>query len=358
MRVGRFIVRCGIVIAFVVLVAAGALLTWRASRQHAIRAATAIRSPPGIQSLESVQLGGVEQWIQIRSRDRANPVLLVLHGGPGVPEMPFEYVNAELEERFTIVQWDQRGAGKSYSSPLPSQSMSLDQLNRDAEQLVDLLRARFGQERIFLLGHSTGTVIGAYIAARHPENIRAYIGISQVADLHATEQILYEFAMRSATEQQDAEALKELRGIGPPPFSTEKQLQVSQKWVNHFAPDRFAAIAPARLKLLFLSPDCSLRDLWRMIRGAKFSFDHLWREFFAVNLFQQVPRMEVPVYFFEGRDDHVVTAEVASRYFEALDAPRGKKLIWFEHSAHWPEFDEPEKFRRVIIEQILAENAR
>lgn len=339
-----------------VLVGAGALLTWRASRQHAIRAATAIRSPPGIESLEPVQLGGVEQWIQIRGRDRANPVLLVLHGGPGVPEMPFEYVNAELEERFTIVQWDQRGAGKSYSSTLPSQSMSLDRLERDAEQLVDLLRARFGQERIFLLAHSTGTVIGAFMVARHPENIRAYIGISQVADLHATEQILYEFAVRSATEKQNAEALKELREIGPPPFSTEKQLQVSQKWVNHFAPDRFAAIAPARLKLLFLSPACSLRDLWRMIRGAKFSFDHLWREFFAVNLFQQVPRMEVPVYFCEGRDDHVVTAEVASRYFEALEAPRGKKLIWFEHSAHWPQFDEPEKFRRVMVEQILAEN--
>lgn len=351
----RFLLRCLVLTIALVVCAAGSLLLWRTVRQHQIAAAIAIDTATGIDSLEKVRLGGVDQWIQIRGRNRTSPVLLVLHGGPGIPEMPFEYVNAELERQFTIVEWDQRGAGKSYSTNIPPGSMTLDQLVSDTEELIDLLRRRFGQERIFLMGHSTGTIIGVLVAAQHPEAVRAYIGISQAADLHATESILYEFAMRSA-EKKNNDALQELRDIGPPPFSTAHQLQVSQKWVNKFAPDRFAAIAPQRLKLLFLSPACTLGDLWRMVRGAKFSFDHLWREFFAVDLFRRVPRLDVPVYLFEGRDDHVLTAEVASRYFASLDASRGKQLIWFERSSHWPQFDEPQKFRRVVVEQVLAEN--
>lgn len=354
----RLVIRCLLIAMAFIACAAGSLLLWRTVRQHQVRAAIAIDPSSGIDSLEKVRLGGVEQWIQIRGHDRANPLLLVLHGGPGVPEMPFEFVNAELETRFTVVQWDQRGAGKSFSGNIPPASMTIDQLVADTDELIDLLRRRFRQERIFLMGHSTGTIIGVIATARRPEAIRAYIGISQVADLHATETILYDFAMRSANEKNDRAALRELGEIGPPPFATAHQLQISQKWVNKFAPDRFGAIAVERLKLLFLSPVCTLGDLWRMGRGAKFSFDHLWREFFSVDLFRQVPRLDVPVYFFEGRDDHVVTAEVASRYFAGLDAPRGKRFVWFEHSAHWPQLDEPEKFRRVMIEQVLAENPR
>lgn len=331
---GRLIFRCVVAVACLGIILLGAALAWRAGKRHAIRDATAIRSTDGIDSLEKVRLGGVEQWIQIRGWDRANPVLLILHGGPGVPEMPFEFVNAELERSFTVVQWDQRGAGKSYSPNISPESMNVEQLVHDAAQLTDLLRARFAQERIFIAGHSTGTVIGVLLAQAHPEMVRAYVGISQVADLHETEHLLYDFASDSAKTKNNRSAMRELREIGPPPFTTEKQLQVSQKWVNKFAPDRFGAIAPERLKLLFISPCCTLADLWRMVRGAKFSFDHLWARFFAINLFERVPRLEVPVYFFEGRDDHVVTATVAAKYFEMLDAPRGKQLLWFEHSAH------------------------
>ncbi len=352
----KFLKRGSIALAAALLLALSFLLLWRSWRQHEIRDAIAIHSPSGIHTLEKVQLGGLGQWIQIRGRDRANPVLLMLHGGPGIPELPFAYVNAKLEQHFTIVEWDQRGAGKSFSPDIPPDSMTLPQLLRDAAQLMELLRVRFGQERIFIVGHSTGTVIGVLLAQQHPEFVRAYIGISQVADLHATEQLLYDFAMDAALESKDEEATRELRQIGPPPFANVKQLQISQKWVNVFAPDRFAAMAPARLELLAFSPFCTLPDLWRMVRGAKFSFEHLWRQFFAVDLFEQVPRLDVPVYFLEGRNDHVVTATVAAKYFEKLEAPRGKRLVWFEHSAHWPQLDEPEKFRRVMIEQVLAEN--
>lgn len=331
------------------------LLVLRAVEQRRAENNRRITSATGIDALESVQLGGVRQWIQIRGHDRALPMLLFLHGGPGIPEMPFAYANAELEKHFVVVHWDQRGAGKSFDPAIPPGSMRIDQLVSDARELVNLLRQRFGQDRIFLAGHSTGSVVGVLLAQSDPELFRAYIGISQVANLQMTESFLYNFTSRAAEKSGNGKAQRELREIGPPPFATAKQLQVSQKWVNTFAPDPYGAISFARLRLLFFSPDCTLLDLVRIVRGAKFSFENLWREMFTRNLFREAPRLDVPVYFLEGRNDRVVTGEIAEKYFDALEAPRGKQLIWFEKSGHWPQLDEPAKFQEVLDEQVLAE---
>lgn len=274
-----------------------------------------------------MQLGGVEQAIQIRGRDRTLPVLLILHGGPGIPDMPVGYINSALEKDFIVVQWGQRGAGKSFSSHIPPESMRIAQIESDARELTDLLRKRFGQDRIFLAGHSTGTVIGVLLARDAPQLFRAYVGISQVANLQGTEKLLYDFAVRAAHEQRKTEAEDELAKIGRPPFVNAKELQVSQKWVNKFAPDHFGALSFDRWRLLFFFPSCSLPDLIRMIRGAKFSFENLWREFFAVDLFTQAPRLELPVYLFAGRDDHVATSEIVQKYFDALDAPRERTYL-------------------------------
>ncbi len=347
--------RSALILGTLLLCAFIALLAARALRQHQSNAARHIVVPPGADALEPVRLGGIEQWIRIRGHDRARPVLLFLHGGPGIPEMPFAYINAELEKHFVVVQWDQRGAGKSFSSDIPAESMRLEQLLSDGRELVHLLRGRFAQDRIFLAGHSTGSILGVLLAQQEPQLFRAYIGISQAANLETSESLLYAFALRAAEAARDRKALARLREIGAPPFSNAKQLQISQKWVNKFAPDRFGAISFERLRLLFFSPEYSLADAVRLARGAKFSFEHLWREFFAVDLFQQAPRLEMAVFFMEGRHDHVVTSEVAEEYFHALDAPAGKQLFWFEHSAHWPQLDEPEKFRQLMVEKVLKE---
>ncbi len=341
-----------------VLVLAGALglLLFRGSVQRRTDEQRRIASPPGIDLLEKVRLGGLDQSIRIRGQDAQFPLLLFIDGGPGVPEMPFASANSALEKHFIVVHWDQRGAGKSFDPSILPASMNVGQLVSDAEELVNWLRPRFGQEQIFVAAHSTGSVIGMLLAQRQPQLFRAYVGISQVANLQMTESFLYDFAMRAAEEKGNEKAQKELREIGAPPFAAEKQLEVSQKWVNHFAPDKFAALSFSRLRLAFFSPDYNLRDLLRVVRGAKFSFDHLWRELFAVDLFKQVPQVDVPVYFLEGRLDRVVTGEIAEQYFDALQAPRGKQIIWFEHSGHWPQLDEPEKFQKVMVERVLGQN--
>ncbi len=137
----------------------------------------------GIAALEKISLGGQPQWILIRGQDRALPVLLFLHGGPGMPMMYLAHTfQRHLEDSFVCVQWDQRGAGKSYYSGMPTQNLTVEQILKDAEELVQELQVRFGQNKIYLAGHSWGSYLGMLLIQRHPKLFHAYIGIGQVVD--------------------------------------------------------------------------------------------------------------------------------------------------------------------------------
>ena len=339
-------------------VAIAALILLRLYAQHVTAARTRIASPNGILTLEKIQLGGVPQWIQIRGVDRSKPILLFLHGGPGFPEMPFSHLNSALENQFVVVQWDQRGAGKSYSWSIPDRSMTIEQIVSDTRDLTLYLRERFGQEKIFLAAHSWGTIIGARSVGRYPELFRAYIGISQAVNPPESERLMYRFALARGKEGGDKKAVAELEKIGLPPYKSEPDYRSLQHWVRHFNERKYSPISPWKfIRLGFASPAVSWLDPFRIWLGYRYSFSHLWREaFYGTNLFEQVPRIEVPVYFFLGRHDRTVTvsAEMAAEYFHALHAPRGKTLVWFDHSGHWPQLEEPARYRaalRLVLDQ-------
>ena len=136
-----------------------------------------------ITSLEKIELGDINQWISIRGRNTANPILLYLHGGPGTPVMPlFRHFQAPLEDHFIVVQWEQRGAGKSFSWKIPKETMTIEQFISDLQVLIELLRKRFNKEKIYLMGHSWGSVFGTYTVQRYPELFYAYIGVGQATD--------------------------------------------------------------------------------------------------------------------------------------------------------------------------------
>ncbi len=319
----------------------------------------AIASAEGIDSLEEVSLGDVRQSIQIRGWDRRKPLLLFLHGGPGFPQMPFAHQNAELEKDFVVVQWDQRGAGKSYRLGLSADEMKLERFVEDAGELVKALEERFGG-KCYLVAHSWGTIVGAKLVARHPELFAAYVAIGQVALPPATERVRYRFALGAAEKASNAEAIKELRAAGPPPYPNFDLAGRLEHWVKHFGERKYTPPPPAKFVWLALhSPAYSWLDLVRIPLGARFAFKTLWREsFFEVDLFQQVPRLEVPVFFFSGRHDMVVTPEMIERYFEALEAPRGKRMIWFEDSGHWPHFQESDRYRAALREVLEETQAK
>lgn len=344
-----------LLIAVVVAVVAVRTL-WQRQTAARIR----ISSPVGIDSLEKIKLGGVDQWILIRGWNHDNPVLLLMHGGPGFPCMPFAHVASELEKRFVVVHWDQRGAGKSYS-PSVDGSMNIKQFVSDTLELTNLLRGRFNQPRIFLGAHSWGSMIGALAVAQEPDRFSAYIAISQAANAPESERLMYRWALERATDAGNEKALAELKKLGPPPYERFADYNRMVGWIARFSITEHQPITRWRFVHLALeSPFYSWADLVRIPLGAKFSFSRLWREaFYDTDLIKQAPRLEVPVFFLLGRYDHTATASaaMAERYFTVLDAPRGKRLIWFEHSGHWPQLEEAQRFQTELIqaaEEALA----
>ncbi len=336
------------------------LLLYRRHLQNRVLKETRITSPDGIESLEKIKLGGIDQWIFIRGWDRANPVLLHLHGGPGSADISIaRFFDTELVKHFVVVHWDQRGAGKSFSPDIPPESMKREQFVADIRDLAEMLRKRFNVEKIYLVGHSWGSEIGALAVSRYPELFQAYVGVAQVVEDSEQERISYQFVLDRARETGNQEAMQELQQIGPPPYDDVSEFMVQRRWLERFGgvsrseKTEFGAL----IKMALSSPDYSLRDAVKFFRGQEFSSAHLWRESLNTNLFQQAPRIDVPVYIFSGRYDYNSPFEEAQRYYQALDAPQGKHFIWFENAAHMLPYEVPDEYADALINRVLKETS-
>lgn len=313
------------------------------------------RLTQSIDVIERVQLGGVEQTISIRGNDDRCPLMLFLHGGPGMPHMPFAHLYAALEESFMVVQWDQRGAGKSFSSELPASECHLERYVADAHELIEILLARFSRRKLVIVGHSWGSIIGAFVAARFPDLVAAYVGVGQVAHLPSAERQRYEFAVGEVRRSLDRDGLRTLTRVGPPPYPSLSDSEELEALVNRLNAASYRP--PGRsffLRLALSSPAYSWLDVMRIPLGVRLCTRLLWTQIFhQIDLFSQLPRINVPVCFLTGRHDTVVGYSVTKRYFDTLDAPRGKRFITFEASGHWPHLEEPERFRAILRSEVL-----
>ena len=196
-----------------------------------------IQTGNGINILEQVELGGVKQWVSIRATNRHNPVLLFLHGGPGSANIAKLRIQVpELEQHFVVVNWDQRGAGKSYSPGFNASTLSRQQLVSDAHELVGLLKKRFDTHKIYLMGFSWGSVLGLSLVDQYPDDFEAFISISQVVDYQTGEKLSLAYARESAQRESNAQALEELASVDPAYISTDWQSQLStqRKWLLQF----------------------------------------------------------------------------------------------------------------------------
>jgi proline iminopeptidase len=309
-----------------------------------------ILNPEGIERLQTVKIGGIDQWVSVRGRDRRNPVLFVIHGGPGYMEMPMNWWSfRDEEEYFTVVQWDQRGAGKTWILNDPktvAPTMTLKQSVADAEEMVEWLRGQLGKKKIFLLGHSAGTYAGLQIAQRHPDWLYAYIGVGQMADMPESERRGWKFAMAAARRAGNTQAILELESIAPyfPPGHDNplKDLYLERKWVGYFGGVMaYRRDSDADTDLGKLSPDYTTAELARIWESNDYAERYLLKPLIDGNW--GVPRLDCPVILLEGRHDYNANAEVAAEWLARLNAP-SKKIVWFEHSGHMPMMEEPGKF--------------
>lgn len=308
--------------------------------------------------LEKINLGKTEQWILIRGIDSTKPIILFLHGGPGTSSMGLYKKSASnLERHFVVVLWDQRGAGKSFASNKPNSDMNINQFVLDACELTAKLCNRFNQKKIFLVGHSWGSLIGILALQKHPELFHAYIGMGQIANMQKGELVSYDWTLEQAKKANDKDAIKTLFDIGKPPYTGDwqkkimKQRRLMGKYGGEFYGSSKGAI-PTVLKSLIFTTEYTLLDKINFFRGGLKSIKLLWSEIMKVNLEEQAIYLKVPIYFALGKHDYEVPFMLAEHYFKVLEAP-SKELIWFENSAHLPNVEENEKFNDLLINHIL-----
>lgn len=306
----------------------------------------------GVAEISYLRLGGFDQWVMIRGEDIANPILILLHGGPGFPEMRlFRTFNAALEQYYTVVYWMQRGTSKSFDRRMPASSLTIEQFIADLDELVDMMRKRFGKDKVALYGHSWGSVLGVLYAARYPEKVAAYVGTGQIGEWAAFETASYTFVLAEAERRRHRKAIRELRAIGPPPHAFWDMV-VERKWLTRF----FGIIRGMSLwrfsRITLGGPEASIVDLPDILLSQLVTPKVMWQELIGVNLIKTAPALQMPIFFFLGRHDRVVVPETSVAYFDVLQAP-SKTLMWFEESGHEPPTEEPEKFNSLMVEMVL-----
>ena len=308
---------------------------------------------------ESVRLGESTQWIRIRAANARNPLLLLVQMGPGLPMLSevrtFDRA-LSLEDDFTVVYWDQRGCGRSLRSADATRELSLQTMVSDTERLLAMLCDRFGTPAV-VAGFSMGATIAAQAAARRPDLVATLVAVGMDIDGPAADTSAYEVALTTAHARKNRKAIRQLTAIGPPPHLEPEQFATRARWAANFGGVRtghtYNSMARGLLASLLRSPDYSLADAVRAIRGITATQAALLPELAALDLTHTLTRLHSPIVMIQGRHDRIAPAASAERYAELLQAP-GKQLVWFEHSAHMPHLEEPERFRELLAQVRLG----
>lgn len=299
-----------------------------------------------IAELATIRIGGHDQAVMIRGRDTDNPVVLYLAGGPGGTDLGAMRADVTLEQEFVVATWEQRGTGKSYGAIDPVDTLTLEQMVSDTIELTNHLRARFDEERIYLVGNSWGTLLGVLAAERHPELYHAYIGTGQMVSPSETDRIFWADTIDWAEEQGDDRLAAELWANGPPPYADlvryEPVLAHEHDW-NPYPELDVDREMPGNLFV----PENGIIDRVNGLRGLVDTFATLYPQIQQIDLRVDAPRLEVPVYLITGVHEARGRAVPAAEWFDLLDAP-AKEQLTFEHSGHRPLFEEPGPFAAVM----------
>ncbi|HEV2238311.1 MAG TPA: alpha/beta hydrolase [Ktedonobacterales bacterium] len=312
-----------------------------------------IRDPRGIVEKGFVRIGGIEQWISIRGEDRANPVLLIVHGGPGSIYSIFTPLLRAWERHFTVVQWDQRGAGKTFhrNGKSGSGALSFDRLVSDGIELTEYLRGHLGQERIILVGSSVGSIIGTMMVKERPELFAAYVGTDQnesAAGLRISWQITLDW-LRAAG---NAKGVKAVQRLGPRlAHLTPKEWTELHQWTIKANPRIPNMITDVLLPAMLTSPEHTLGDLRDMTAGMNFSTQQLFRELMTFDLRRLGMRFDLPFFVFQGDSDALTPTVSARAYFDAVEAPR-KAFVLIREAGHLAAFVRPQQFLSELVTHV------
>lgn len=317
------------------------------------------RLPGRVSEKTYLDINGGRQGMFLQSADVMNPVLLYLHGG--MPEFFLtERYPTGLERIFTVAWWDRRGAGLSFDPRSSPQNITLEQHLDDTLAVTDYLRERFGQEKVYVMAHSGGTFFGLQAAARAPERFHAYIGMSQMVRQLESERIAYEYMLARYRERGDRRMVR--------------KLEAAPVTIAGGTPDAYLSVRDKAMHRLGVGTMHEMHSVitgvfWPSITSRQYTVAEkvrLWRgkfttgvmpqwtqQILATDLSEQVPKVEIPLYLLHGVHDYTCCLSIAHEYFDRVQAPV-KGFYTFHHSAHSPIFEEPEKVRRILSEDVLT----
>lgn len=309
-----------------------------------------------------IKVGGIKQGLFIRGENVQNPVILYLHGGPGMPLLQFiTYLEKEerLEKYFTVCYWDQRGAGMTYTKSTDPKAMTVEQMVEDAHEVTEYLKSRFGQDKILLLGHSWGSYLGVKTIEKYPKHYLAYIGIGQITNQSESERLAYDYILHRAKELNDKNVVEKLLryDTSADDFPQLDYLVKSRtNSLNKYGVGQLHQEMPFYqiLKSLFVFKGYTVHEKINWLFGADFSMVHLFPSVLNDNLFTSSVKFKVPFYIFQGDYDYMVSGFLAKKYLDVIDAPK-KNFFAFSNSAHSPNLEESETFIK-ILRKIALEN--
>lgn len=342
------------VLVFIALLLIGGL-TYRSVRQHRNAKALAVNTPNRIEESMFVKIGGIEQWVQVRGEDRGNPVVLMLHGGPGSSYVPFTFAFRAWEKYFTVVEWDQRGSGKTFgrSDGMKGGGMTIDRMVQDGIELAEFICKRLDKNRVILLGHSWGTILGVSMVQRRPDLFYAYVGTGQVVDMEQNEKISYEMLFKRVRSSGDEKAIKKLEDIGPPPYRDLSTWFVKQKLIAETAPaiaDGFFLEEHFYTAAVF-APNYSLKDSYDFFAATYYSGTTLMKELMSYDARRLGVKFETPMFLFQGESDVNTPTKLVEEYFSTIQAPE-KELVLLKDCGHMAVFSKPDVFLNELIARV------
>ena len=322
-----------------------AFLSQRNEQQYKITTAN------GVDEARYVTVGGIEHYISIRGEDRANPVILFLHGGPGDATNPWGYLAfRSWLKHFTVVQWDQRGAGRTFrkSGPGIAPTVTLERMAQDGVELADHLRKSLQKDKLILVGHSWGSILGLSMIRARPDAFHAFVGTGQVADSTRNYTVAYEALLKQARALNERTAVEELLAIGPPPYKDFRGWSVQRKWSNLFEhSDLFIA---GMLGAAVSAPGYTFDDINDWMAGQQLSANQLVPQIMKQDAKALGGRFAIPVFVVQGAEDFTTPTSLAQEFVASLQAPR-KEFVAIP-GGHFAVFMRSDEFLRELVARV------
>ena len=348
----RFLSRGAFGLLLLIAVLIVAFLVYRARRQHASAAALAIRTPHGIDEGLFVRAGGIDQWVSVRGEDRGNPVVLVLHGGPATSYMSFTKYFQPWGKYFTVVQWDRRGVGKTFgrNGRAGSGEMTLERIVEDGAEISEFVRHHLHKDKIILLGHSMGSMIGISMAARRPDLFYAYVGTEQIVDMARNEAVSYQTILERSRAAGNAGTVRKLERIGAPPYRRAMDWGTKEN-AAEVADPAYGRIAGQIQRMVLFSPSYSLKDILDLAGGSMFCISKLYPQWMAFDAHKLGKSFQTPIFIIEGASDVMTPSELADEWVSTIDAPQ-KAFVPILGASHLAFVTAPDTYLNQLLGRV------